>query len=73
MEDNEREGFHIYLPSNTRFLESNTTSNYVVKLAREVTLTGDWECGLTEIHYRRSWADIAKREGIFFLTVNGER
>ena len=69
--EEDREGFHIYLPSNTRFLDSNTTSSYVVKLAREIALTGEWECGLSEIHYRRSWEDIARGEGVFFIYVHG--
>ena len=50
--------FTIHLPSNTRFIEANTASKYVVKLALSPNLSGEWECGLKEIHYPHTWHNI---------------
>ena len=46
--------FYIYLPSNTEFLPTNSSNNYVTKLAKEITLTDRWQICLKEIHYPRS-------------------
>lgn len=61
--------FTIHLPSNTRFMESNTASKYVVKLALPANLSGDWECGLKEIHYPRSWYNVSGELAVMELRI----
>ena len=56
------EEFTVHLPSNTRFMEANSASKYVVKLALPATLSGSWECALKEIHYPHSWDNITDGE-----------
>ena len=59
--------FYVYLPSNTDFLPENKSNNYVTKLAREISLEGEWECSLKEIHYPRTWASLFFHECSFVV------
>ena len=59
--------FYVYLPSNTDFLPDNKSHKYVTKLAREVSLEGEWECALKEIHYPRTWASLFPHECTFVV------
>ena len=59
--------FSVYLPSNTTFLPSNKSWQYVTQLAREINLNDDWECGLREIQYRRSWFNIVRNENQIYV------
>ena len=34
---------------------NNTLAQYVTNLPRRVSLSGEWECGLTDIHYPHDW------------------
>ena len=49
--------FYLHLPSNSSLdkFPSNTLTEYQVGLPQTVSLTGDWEVALTEIHYPHSW------------------
>ena len=52
--------FYPHLPSNSRldtFLD-NTLTEYRVGLPQTITLEGEWEVALTEIHYPHSWNNI---------------
>lgn len=52
--------FYPHLPSNSRldtFLD-NTLTEYRVGLPQTITLEGEWEVALTEIHYSHSWNNI---------------
>ena len=59
--------FTIHLPSNTLFMESNTASKYTVNLAMPVNLSGEWECGLEEIHYPHTW--VTMPEGVAKMEI----
>ena len=55
--------FTVHLPSNTRFMDSNSASRYTVKLAMSANLSGEWECGLKEMHYPRTWRNVTETVG----------
>ena len=52
--------FYLVLPSNSSMLThpNNTLAQYITNLPRRVSLSGDWECGLTEIHYPHDWYNV---------------
>ena len=37
---------------------NNTLAQYITNLPRRISLSGDWECGLTEIHYPHDWYNV---------------
>ena len=45
--------FHLVLPSNASMgtHPNNKLAQYITNLPRRISLSCDWECGLTEIHY----------------------
>ena len=45
--------FYLVLPSNASMVThpNNTLAQYITNLPRRISLSGTWECGLTEIHY----------------------
>jgi hypothetical protein len=49
-----------------KFYESNTTGNYKTKLAQDMNLEGNWEMGLAEVHYPKTWK-VVKTGG--WLTI----
>ena len=54
--------FYPHLPSDSRldtFLD-NTLTEYRVGLPQTITLEGEWEVALTEIHYPHSWNNIER-------------
>ena len=52
--------FYLHLPNNSSLdkLPNNTLTEYRVGLPQSVSLTGDWEVGLAEIHYPHSWNNV---------------
>ncbi len=64
--------FYIYLPSNTEFLPTNKSNNYVTKLAKEISLSGRWQVCLKEIHYPRTWATLTHRESSFVFVYGDD-
>ena len=52
--------FYVLLPSNASMgtHPNNTLAQYITNLPRRISLSGDWECGLTEIHYPHDWYNI---------------
>ena len=65
--------FTVHLPSNTRFMGSNSPSKFTVKLALPVNLSGEWECALKEIHYPHSWCNVTEGDteiSIWCYTTN---
>ena len=64
--------FYIYLPSNTEFLPTNTSHNYVTKLAKEITLPDRWRVCLKEIHYPRSWPTLTSYESSFVIMTGAD-
>src|SRR5271163_2731168 len=55
--------FYLTLPSNSshQFYPNNTMTDFTTKLASTVELTNEWEVGLAEIMFPRSWCTIPKR------------
>ena len=51
---------YLVLPSNSpmSMYPNNTLAQYVTNLPRRVSLSGEWECGLTEIHYPHDWYNV---------------
>lgn len=73
---------YLTLPSNSTDFNSNTTSNFRVRLPNPIELGGggggsgggEWECGLAQIDYPHSFdnvtderTDIGLKENVFFL------
>ena len=52
--------FYLVLPSNASMTRhpNNTLAQYITNLPRRICLSGDWECGLTEIHYPHDWYNV---------------
>ena len=52
--------FYIVLPSNSSMVThpNNTLAQYITNLPRRISLSGEWECGLTEIHYPHDWYNV---------------
>ena len=46
-------GFYIVLPSDssTMYFPENKILRFITKLSCEIILNGEWECGVTEVHY----------------------
>ena len=62
--------FYLHLPSNASLdkFANNTLTEYRVGLPQTVSLTGDWEVALTEIHYLHSWNNVQGNfENRFYL------
>ena len=49
--------FYLYLPSNTKHT-GNTPGEFIVPLAQPYELVGEWEVGLMEIQYARTWYNV---------------
>ena len=54
--------FYLVLPSNASMTThpNNTLAQYITNLPRRISLSGggEWECGLTEIHYPHDWYNV---------------
>ena len=52
--------FYLVLPSNASMTRhpNNTLAQYITNLPRRICLSGDWEFGLTEIHYPHDWYNV---------------
>ena len=37
---------------------NNTLAQYITNLPRRISLSGEWECGFTEIHYPHDWYNV---------------
>ena len=37
---------------------NNSLAQYITNLPRRISLSGDWECGLTEVHYPHDWYNV---------------
>src|SRR5688572_15740086 len=55
--------FYLTLPSNSshQFFQDNTMTDFTTKLSSTIELTNEWEVGLAEIMFPRSWYTIPKR------------
>lgn len=61
--------FYLTLPSNSSkdYFPDNTVTNYVTKLHNTVSLAGEWEVGLAEIHFPRTWNNVGPDEDFRIL------
>lgn len=52
--------FYITLPSNSSmiYFPNNTLNAFTTRLPKSLDLKGEWEVGLSEIHYPRTWHNI---------------
>ena len=52
--------FYLHLPSNSSLdkFPQNTLTEYQVSLPQTITLEGEWEVALTEIHFPHSWNNV---------------
>ena len=62
--------FYITLPSNSsmKYFPNNTLTHFTTQLPQPIQLKGEWEVGLVEIQYPRSWYNV--REGKVWLTLS---
>ena len=56
--------FYVTLPSNSshKYFPQNTLTHYTTQLPQPIHLSGDWECGLVEIQYPRTWYVVHQDE-----------
>ena len=58
----------MHLNSSLDKFPNNTLTEYRVCLPQTISLTGDWEVALTEIHYPHSWNNVQENfENRFYL------
>ena len=64
--------FYLTLPSNSsqQFFPNNTLTEFTTKLPSTIELTNEWEVGLAEIMFPRSWYTIPE-EGVIILVDYG--
>lgn len=67
--------FYLHLPSNSSLdkFPQNTLTEYRVSLPQTITLEGEWEVALTEIHYPHSWSNVQASFLNRFLLRNREQ
>ena len=58
----EKDHFYIHLSSNVDKVSplqvGNSIGNFVTHLSRKLELSDDWEVGLTDISYTKTWCII---------------
>ena len=61
--------FYLTLPANSskKFYPDNTMTKFKTHLHSAISLTGEWEVGLSEIVFPRNWYTIAFDEGYFYI------
>ena len=72
--------FYLTLPSNSsgQYFPENTMTEFTTKLASTIDLTDEWEVGLAEIMFPRSWYTIPKKglkievESMLWFTESGQ-
>lgn len=65
--------FYLTLPSNSsaKYFPDNTLTHFVTKLHSSVSLTSDWEVGLSEISFPKTWYNIEKNGGWITVACGG--
>ena len=63
------QGFYVTLPCNasSAVYPGNRISAYTTRIAKAIELKGQWEVGLAEIEYPRSWYNFNDEDGYFNL------
>ena len=64
--------FYIILPSDscTDIFPSNTVANFKTRLASPISLVGEWDVALYEIHYKRLWYTITGADAEIIYKIN---
>ena len=53
-----------------QYYPNNTVAHYFTKLSKDVSLDGDWEVGLSEIVFQRSWFNVLSPQVISIIHKN---
>ncbi len=63
--------FYVTLPCNASLsvYPENRISSYTTRLAKTINLKGEWQVGLAEIEYPRSWYSFNDNDGTFSLHI----
>ena len=63
--------FYITLPSDSsmKYYPDNTVAKFVTKLPEPIKLEGEYEVGLAEIIYPRTWYNINNVKGDFWVAI----
>ena len=61
--------FYMTLPSNASMKThpDNTLTHYITDLPKRIDLTGEWECGLSDIQYPHTWYNVTEDDVWLFL------
>ena len=61
--------FYMTLPSNASMKThpDNTLTHYVTDFPQRIDLTGEWECGLSDIQYPHTWYNVTEDDVWLFL------
>lgn len=64
--------FFVHLPSNSSesYYPNNTRAHYITRLLNSVELQGNWECGLSEILFSKTWHNVKSGEGIIINCID---
>src|SRR3989442_829745 len=65
--------FYLTLPSNSsqEYFPDNTKTEFTTKLASTIELTNEWEVGLAEIMFPRSWYTVSKAGAVIAVNCRG--
>ena len=65
--------FYLTLPSNSshEYFPNNTKTEFTTKLASTIELTNEWEVGLAEIMFPRSWYTVPKAGAVIVVDCRG--
>ncbi len=60
--------FYLTLPSNSSAnYYDNTLTKFTTRLQSSVSLTGEWEVGLSEIIFPHTWLTLDKLDAVFHV------
>jgi hypothetical protein len=64
-------GFYVTLPCNASqsVYPNNKISNYRTRLATTINIKGEWEVGLVQIEYPRSWYTFNSNDAVFEINI----
>src|SRR5207253_2447345 len=69
--------FYVVLPSNSVYSKelfpANEPSSFSIKLSQPVSLLGEWEVGIAEIHLPFTWKNIDNYNQSFEISIFGAK
>ena len=65
--------FYMTLPSNASMKThiNNTLTHCITDLPQRIDLTGEWDCGLTEMQYPHTWYNVTENDVCLLLNTIG--